>query len=367
MTKQKNFFGYTSIRKIEEILEEENVKKVFLVTGKTSFKISGAEDLLKDILSKYSVFRFSNFSPNTKIEEIENGLREFETDEFDIIIAVGGGSVIDIAKAIKSFYFEKNRKNIPLVAVPTTAGSGSEATYFIVYYKGKHKISAGKKELTLPEYSICDPSLIESLPKKIKATSAMDALCQAVESYWSVNSNELSKKFSKKAIQLIIKNIKQSIFMNDRESNNNLMLGSNLAGKAINITKTTACHALSYSLTSYFGIPHGHAVSLTLAEIMEYNSKINEKDCNDKRGVDYVKKTISEITNMLGASGVKDRKIKIRKLMEDIGLETKLSDLNIDKNDLLNLVKKDMYPERMLNNPRFLDEKEIKEIFKKIY
>ncbi len=364
--KQKEYFGHGSIKYIKKIMQKEKIKNIFIVAGKKSFELSGAKRKLKLIFKKYNVKIFDDFSPNPTIEDIKKGFKKFEKDNFDIILGVGGGSSIDTAKAIKLFYFEKYKENIPLVAIPTTSGSGSEATYFIVYYDKKKKISDGKRDLTLPEISILDPSLISSLPKKIKASTAMDAFGQAIESYWSINSTNESKKFSRKAIKLLMKNIHNSVNDNDKKANKKLMLASNLSGKAINITKTTACHAVSYPLTSYFGIPHGHAVMLTIPKMLEYNSEINEKNCKDKRGSNYVKKTIKEILAIIRTSNIVEGKDKIEKLMLEVNLEIKLRNLGISKSDFDTIIN-NINLKRLKNNPRILNEEDLKNIIKEIY
>ncbi len=361
--KQKGFFGFGEIKRLERIFEEKKAKNIFFVCGRTSFEKSGARKSLKDLfkLKNYTINIFDAFSPNPKIEEIGEGLEKFEEKDFDIIVAIGGGSSIDLAKAIKLFYFEKHMKKIPLVAIPTTAGTGSESTHFIVYYNKKKKISSGKENITLPEYFICDPNLIKNLSKKIKASAAMDALGQAIESYWSINSNIKSKKLSKKAIKLIVQNVAKSIKENDEKANKKLMLAANFSGKAINIAKTTACHAISYPLTSHFGILHGHAVIITLPEMLEYNFNLTSEDCNDKRGVSYVKETINEIIKALGVENIEEAKHKIKKLVETIGLETNLRELRILKKDFEKIIE-NVNVERITNNPREMKEDDIKKI-----
>jgi phosphonopyruvate decarboxylase len=365
---QKEYFGEGSISKIIDIIKSENAKKIFLVADPNSLKLSGAFDSLSSLFNslEYDFKIFSDFSPNPKIEEIEKGLETFEKEKYDLLVAIGGGSTIDVAKAIKLFYNKKNNQIVPLVAVPTTAGSGSEATYFIVYYENKKKVSSGEEGITLPEYVILDSNLIFSLPKRIKASCGMDAFSQAIESYWSINSTEESKMFAKESIKLILKSLKSAVLENNRSANRDLIIASNLSGKAINITKTTACHALSYPITSNFNVFHGHAVVLSLSEFLEFNFCVSEVDCNDSRGVEYVKKTINEIVSILGVLTINEAKTKILNLILDVGLETRLSDLAINKEDLLKIICLDSNPERMLNNPRKVSIEDIGEILHKI-
>mgnify|MGYP001607474038 CR=1 FL=1 len=363
---QTEFFGHGCINNLEYILKKENSKRIFLVRGKNSYKLSGAEQIIDPILSSYDSQEFYNFSSNPKIEEIEEGFSLFMEKDYDALIAVGGGSAIDVAKAIKLFSSQKHsNKKVSLIAIPTTAGSGSEATHFIVYYEGKKKQSKGDENLTLPNYAICDPKLTLSLPRYVAAATGMDALGQAIESYWSVNSTEESKRFSERAINILMKNLDSSTNKNDLSSREKVMKAANLAGKAINIAKTTACHSISYPITSFFGIPHGHAVGLTLGEMLIYNSKVSDNDCIDKRGTSYVKRTINEIVEMLDTTPV-EAKDKLQCLMENIGLETRLSKLNIGKDEIDVIIENAFTPERMKNNPRLIDKENLRVILNNI-
>lgn len=359
--KQKVFLGFNSLKKI---LKKERVKNIFLVVGKTSFEKSGARTKLNKILvNDFNVTRFSEFSSNPKIEEINKGLKLFKKNNYDIILSIGGGSSIDVAKAIKLF----SKNVISLVAVPTTAGSGSESTYFIVYYIRKEKQSEGELKITLPNYVILDYKLLESLPSKIMASCGIDALGQAIESYWSIHSTDKSKKYSKKAIKLIINNLESAVKNKDKKSLHKIMIGSNLAGKAINITKTTSCHALAYPMTSYFGIPHGHAVGMTLGEMLKFNHEVSEKDCLDKRSFKYVRKSILEISRFFGYKGSQAAGNKIYDLMKKVGLEIKFSELGLEKKDLEIIVKNGFNPERVKNNPRELIKENVNKILRNIY
>ena len=358
--KQKVYFEFGKIKKI---LKKEKVRDIFLVVGKTSFEKSGAKKKLNEILSKdFNVVRFSSFSSNPKIEEINKGLRLFKKGEYGILLSIGGGSSIDVAKSIKLF----SKKDIPLVAVPTTAGSGSEATYFIVYYESKKKVSEGNPRRTLPNYAILDYRLLNSLPNKIMASSGIDALGQAIESYWSIHSNGESREYSRKAIKLLMKYLGLAVKNRNKRSLKKIMMGAHLAGKAINITKTTACHSLAYPMTSYFKIPHGHAVGLTLGEMLKFNYGVSEKNCLDRKGVKWVKNTILEISRLLGCKNPKDAGDKIYSLMKEIGLETKFSQFGLEKKDVETIIKNGFNPKRVKNNPRLLTKENLREILKNI-
>jgi len=205
--------------------------------------------------------RFSGFTSNPVYEDAINGATILLNNSCDFIVVVGGGSSIDTAKVIKYY----SRVNIPIMAVPTTSGTGSEATHFAVIYKDGEKHSIADEKL-LPDYVILQPDLLKSLPVYQKKCTMLDALCQAIESWWSIKATPESVEYSRQAINLIINHM-NGYLNNDDEGNKNMLTASNLAGKAINITTTTAPHAMCYKLTSLYGLSHGHAVALCLPKV----------------------------------------------------------------------------------------------------
>jgi len=195
----------------------------------------------------------------------------------------------------------------------------------------------------------------------------MDALTQAIESFWNINSTLESKNYSKKAIILVMENLLDAVVNPDKKSRLNMAVAANYAGKAINITKTTACHAISYPITSYFNVPHGHAVALSLPPMIVYNSNVNKDDVLDSRGVKFVKGTMKELISILGASNALKAKKIVSQLMKNIDLETKLHELGIKtKEDMDVIIKNGFNPERVKNNPRKLNEYQLRIILEEI-
>jgi len=376
---QKEYIGLNSIKSLKSILEEFSAKKLFLVTGKTSYIKSGAKELLDNLITDYEVQRFWDFDQNPKLKDLKRGVETFNRDNYDVVIAVGGGSVIDMAKlinfsAVNNLNIQEYLKNPqadirkpnPLIAIPTTSGSGSEATQFAVFYLDATKYSLDNKYI-LPDIAIVDPCLTMSMPKYITATTALDALSQAIESYWSINANDESKKFAREAIELIISNLISAVNEPNISARLTMAKAANLAGKAINITRTTASHAVSYPLTSYFGIPHGHAVALTLPAMLEYNAGVNDDDVLDPRGCKYVQKTINEITCLWGKNGTGATKQAISDLMQKAGLETRLSRLGVNsQKDIETIINNSFNSGRTKNNPRRLTKKALRAILQQI-
>ncbi len=376
---QQEYIGFNSISNLEGILTQNKPNNIFLVTGRASYEKSGAKKAIESILADYKVIHFNEFEVSPKLKDIEKGIEIYKKNNCDFVIAVGGGSVMDVAKAIRLFSandgkpedYVKDSKAVenrgkPLVAIPTTAGSGAEATHFAVVFIDKTKYSPAY-EFMQPDYAIVDPSFTMSLPKYQIASTGMDALAQGIESYWCINSTDESKEYAREAIKLAIENLSKAVNNPNEKSREAMAIAAHLGGKAINISKTTASHAISYPITSYFNVPHGHAAALTLAQMLVYNSKVTEEDLLDKRGVDYVKEVINEIVTMLGADNVENAAKKITDLMKEIGLNTKLSEIGVKTQDDIEIIIKNGFnPERVKNNPRRLTEEALREILEEI-
>lgn len=373
--KQTEFIDFGSVKNLSAIFSRLHTKKVFLITGKKSFE--NIKNSIFQNLENIEFYRFSDFSANVKIEDLKNALHIFRQDSYDLILAVGGGSVMDMAKLIKAFADKSlheiqnyllNPKNleiktIPLIAIPTTSGTGSEATSFAVLYQNKIKYSIEHPQL-LPNFAIVDPELTSDLPPQITAETGADAFCQAIESYWSVNSTSESSAYAKEAIKLIFNNLEKAVNSPDENSRYNMAKAANLAGKAINISKTTAPHALSYAFTSYYNINHGQACALTLAQFLDFNFYVDEASVQDPRGCGHVQKTILEICDLLNCQDVKQAKKVIENFFKKISLDFSLSKItNFD----INLIVENINFERLKNNPRKVSKEDAIRIITQIY
>ena len=363
-----------SIKLLPKIIQQKNFKRLFLVTGQSSFEQLDQQFKISKMLRNWPLVRFSEFETNPKLADIKKGIDIFRQTQAETVIAIGGGSVMDVAKAINflavqevdpEVYLTSNvnpkHRGLPLIAVPTTSGSGSEATRFAVVYIDKVKYSLSH-DWILPEYAIIDPELTHNLPPKLTAVTGFDALSQAIEAYWSVNSTSESKKYSREAIKLILQHLEETVNRPRHSDRTAMSKAAHLASKAINIALTTACHAISYPITSYFGIPHGHAVALTLGRMLVYNSRVTKDDINDARGVAYVKNVISDLVKQLGSKSPPGAARKISALMESCGLECSLSELKIDNQGIETVVKNGFNPGRMKNNPRMVTETALRKI-----
>lgn len=220
---------------------------------------------------------FSGYAPNPTYEQVLAGIEAYRAEGCDGLVSIGGGSATDVAKCIRLWaplvgdgsnphYAELPEQpvaTVPHVAIPTTAGTGSESTHFAVVYVDGSKVSIAQ-ETALPSAVILCPDLLAGLPDYQRKATFLDALCQAIESHWSARSSEESRSYSARAIPLLMENV-DAYLAGDAQAATHVMRAANLAGKAINLTTTTAPHAMSYKLTSRYGIAHGHAVALCMA------------------------------------------------------------------------------------------------------
>ena len=250
-------------------------KKIFLVAGKSFDTLPLGEEFwtLTEEL-KLEVERFSAFSVNPLFQEAVEGARAFRDFSADVIFAVGGGSAMDTAKCIKLFSSISEKEllktpwkdnGVPLLAVPTTAGTGSESTPFAVLYKDGEKISV-EDESIYPLIRVEDARSLRTLPLFQKKACLLDALSHAMESIWSKASEGDNLYYGKEAIERILR-YSDAYLEGEEEALKEIAYAANLAGKAIAITKTTGGHALSYKLGSLFRLPHGLATAMVNKEL----------------------------------------------------------------------------------------------------
>ena len=263
--------GEGLIEILSSLLRERVTKQVFLVRGKHSFVSCGAQEVLHKVqdLTGVHFIEYMDFSPNPKDEEAHEGLQRVLEASPDIILAIGGGSVLDIAKLIRHYAAEQGCA-LPLWAIPTTSGTGAEATHFAVVYREGKKCSVEADDI-LPDVVLLYPPFTYKNDAYLTACTGFDALAQAIESYWAKGANEESRTYSFRALDLLWKQLPQLVKNPTDELRDQVSEGAYWAGRAINISKTTAPHAFSYEFTSHYGYPHGHAVALTFPFFMRLN------------------------------------------------------------------------------------------------
>lgn len=352
---------------LNELLASIKSKRIFLVRGGSSYENSGAKDFMdKNFPIKGE---FYSFDINPQMADLKKGIKLFKEGDYDFIIAIGGGSTLDMAKLISVFAHQENdyleilqdnqkinTVKTPLLAIPTTSGTGAEATAFSVLYVDKKKYSVAS-ETMLPNYVYLSSQFTVSASKYLSACTGADAFCQAIESVWSVNSTIESERYALQAVEMIWHHLKKAVDMNDDESKAMMLEASFLAGKAINITKTTAPHAISYAFTSYYGIPHGHAVSLSLPHFFEFNYNVSQNDCVDKKGSESVKQRLEKLMDMMGINK-KHVKFELTTFFKSIGLNANISSLTNHFEP--QIIIDNVNLQRLQNNPRRINDQDIR-------
>lgn len=334
-------FGNGRISEVVSLLN--NAEKPLLVSDPFFIK-NGLVDRIKSIVGDITVF--SDISPNPDVSEVNKCSTLINDKNIDIIIALGGGSSLDLAKAasiavsdIEEYHNGKAvpKEHIPLIAVPTTSGTGSEVTCVSVLTNRK----TGKKapivsESFYPKTALIDPELTYSLPPYMTASTGIDVLCHAVEGYWSKGHQPICDALAIYAIKLVFKYLpiayKES---NNKEAREKLSEASVIAGLAFTLPKTTSSHACSFPLTSIYHIPHGEACGLTL----DYFARINSVDIRTQN-----------LAKELGYDNVLVFADDIKKLKKEINLRLDLADFNINDEQAEELVKLSHHP-NMNNNP----------------
>lgn len=360
----------TELRDVIAGFYQENIPYL-LVRGKKSFEISGAAGLLGINAEHYCHNEFSEFTPNPTLEQVLTGIWVAIQCGAKKIIAVGGGSALDVAKCILAGLKmpqlitahsssthpipEPVNYDIDLILVPTTAGTGSEATHFAVVYRNQIKLSIAH-QLLIPDFFVLEPRLIQSCTNYQMATSVLDALAHAIESYWSNNSTVATRALCGAAIKKIMVVMNSNLLNEvDLHEARMLMKAANKAGAAINHTKTSAPHAWSYALAAETGLSHGHSVWLTLPTLFE----IHKKESRQKDKVLAARMTELEV--LLGLTG--SPRIELMRLCSSIGCPVDLLHFVPDQADRQRIASK-VNLERLLNNPLKITTSHESEVFK---
>ena len=357
-------FGWGATARLAEVVEARRPGRVLHVSGPRSYAASGAAATIEPILASHEVTRIERADAYPTVEEVTAGRELLEASGAELIVAVGGGAVLDLAKALRapfSIVEDGGEARLvlaadavattPLVAIPTTAGTGAETTQFAVVYVGAIKHSLDHAGLR-PDVAIIDPALSASVGPRASAASGMDALAQGIESIWSVASTLHSRRAASRAVRLALSCLEPAVTEGTRNARMGMSMAAHLSGLAINETRTTASHAASYPMTARYGIPHGHAVALTLPAMLEFNAGVGAHDVLDPGGVKAVRAKLDIVLGLLGVADAAAGRRRLLDLMRRIGLETTLAELGIT--ELEPIVAEGFNPARAGNNPRRL-------------
>jgi alcohol dehydrogenase len=359
-----------STEDIKKFINDKSFKKIFVLCGKKSFVTSGAEELFKKIIIDKKIKLFYKKSELPILEELIEIINNIKNFKPDLILAVGGGAVIDYAKIanvvdvredladlIINYSYPLKKKYTKLTVIPTTAGSGAEVTSnAVIYVDGiKHSFES---ELLIPDNFFLIPEFLISAPNKIKASAGFDAIAQALESLVSKKSNEQSVEYASKSLRVSVNSFISFVNNPNMKNATEMSIAANLAGKAISISKTTAPHAASYPFTSLFNISHGHAVGLFFERFFKFNYENLEKS-----EVSFnLKKRFDLIFNLFDVPNIETFNSTISSIKKQAKLEDNMKLLNIDLDKNIEKIIGGVNLLRLGNNPVKINENDITNI-----
>lgn len=355
-------------RRIPQLLAGIGARKPLVVGGGTY-----AASAIKPYLAEQGVdtVEFGGYSANPKLAEVLAGVRLLREARCDSIISLGGGSALDVAKCIKLLAaaggedFPSARAALqpgwPHLAIPSTAGTGSEATHFaVVYIDGeKHSIA---HDAMLPEWALLEPTLLDGLPDYHKRATILDALCQSIESVWATAATPQSRRPALEAIRLILDNLFAYFHpgVQGPEVNRAMLRAAHLSGKAINITKTTAPHAMSYKLTSMYGTAHGHAVGLCMVGVWQHFVQLADAGSPDAVAVEPALDLLTEAFGVTTRAEAVGKFMVIMEFLQLAAPELKSAD---DLDELVGSVN----AERLANSPVPLSSDDLRRIYEYLF
>ncbi len=375
-----SYFGEYARKEIITEIKKRKFNKALVVTDAMLVKCGVAEkieNVLKDGGISYEID--DEVKPNPTIANVHTGLDKLKASGADFIIAVGGGSVIDTAKAIAviannpdnydvvSLEGVDKSKNppMPIIAVPTTAGTGSETTmdYVITNTEQKHKMAC-MDSMVVPVVAILDTDIMASLPLKMTAATAMDALTHAVESYLSKGAFDFSEMLSLKAVSLISANFLKVIKnLNDLEARKALAMAQYMAGMSFTNVGLGIVHSMAHPLSAFYDVPHGVANALILPYVLKFNSVT----CEDKM-VTLAKTFDPEFDERYGSEAATERCIELINTFNSIaGLPHKLKEINVKVEDIDALAREALNDAATPDNRREVNIEEFKKLYKTMY
>lgn len=358
-----------SYQEFLDYLTRNQIHRVFLVCDQ-AYRFLRVSHWLEEMEQSavLSLVRFDHFQSNPDYESVVEGVRAFRESESEAILAIGGGSAMDVAKCIKLFcYMEPDcdylaeqiePNSIPFFAMPTTAGTGSEATrYAVIYRKGEKQSIADQS--AIPQLVLMDASVLETLPSYQKKATMLDALCHGIESFWSIHADETSMEYSRQAIASILANM-DGYLQGTQEGHERMLWAAHIAGKAINISQTTAGHAMCYKLTSLYGIAHGHAAALCVPKLWKYMLAYGNLNAAPN-GFLPLKVVFEDIARVMGYTDCVEAVEAFERIVDSLGLPAvrpKEADFAI--------LRDSVNPVRLKNNPVYLSRETIDRLYHEI-
>ncbi len=375
--KTKIIFGENSL---DELLSFD-FKKIFIISDPfvvTSNLIAHVTDRLKAGGKEFVIF--DQVKPDPPVQSVAQCVAAIRETNPDALLCIGGGSALDTGKAAKYFSAQDGSAiNIPMIAIPTTSGTGSEVTSFAVISDPEthQKIPVRTYDL-VPEYAILDAVLVKSVPPKVVADTGMDVLTHAMESYVSVDANELSEALSEKAIEIVGQYLVRS-YKNpdDSHARQKMHTASTLAGVAFDAAGLGVNHALAHQLGAWLHIPHGRANAILLPHVIEFNTGIDITSCS-RPSYPYHVERYENIARILGLQNL-NTVTTIRSLvnwvqfmLQELEIPTSISALGIiSKEEYMAMVpvmaQAALKDTCLSTNPKLSDEIDLSNVYEKIW
>ena len=373
---ETSYFGEKARDVLPEEIKKRNFKKVFLVSDKSLVEAGVAakvEEILKDSNIEYDLY--DEIKPNPTIQNVTDGVKACKKSKADVIVAVGGGSSIDTAKGISIVMTNPDRADIkslngnsntvnrgmPLIALPTTAGTAAEVTINYVITDEERKIKMVCVDPNdIPIVAIVDSELMASMPKSLAAATGMDALTHSLEGYITKAHNEISDMFHLKAIKMIFDNLAKAVNDKDQKAINVMGMAQYIAGMGFSNVGLGIVHSMAHQLGAVYDTPHGIANAMLLPTVMEYNGEVcyeRFRDILKELGYPADKYTKEEV--------IKTFVNRIKDLSEEVGITTKITDYGAKEEDFEILADKAMKDPCKPGNPRETNKEDFIELFRK--
>lgn len=364
------YFGKNSL----EALEKIDAERAVLFTD-AFMKKSGNADKVSSLMKncgKVSVY--SDIVPDPPVELIASALGFLLNENAEVVVALGGGSVIDAAKATILMYTQKTGKSLPLIAVPTTSGTGSEVTKFAVI---TDKAAGVKYPLVtdslLPDAAILSDELTASVPANITADTGFDVITHALEAYISTNANDFTDAFAEKALELAFEYLPRACKNgSDLEAREKMHTASCLAGMAFNDASLGVNHGIAHALGAVFHIPHGRANAMVLCHVMKYNAGLDAFSS----GTSVTCERLAKIARFVGLPSFSARQgalnliETLRRMGREIDIPQTLADVHVSEKDYMahkaHIVKSAVNDACTATNPRKIDAAAVESILKGI-
>lgn len=373
---ETSYHGSGAVNAVVDEIKNRGFKKAFVASDPGLVKF-GVSAKVTDLLDKTSIpyTLYSDIKANPTIENVQHGVKAFKESGADCIVAIGGGSSMDTSKAIgiivtnpefsdvRSLEGVAPTKNpcVPIIAVPTTAGTAAEVTinYVITDTEKKRKFVCVDAH-DIPVVAVVDPDMMNSMPAALTAATGMDALTHAIEGYITKGAWELSDMFHIKAIEIIARSLRGAV-KNEKDGREGMALGQYVAGMGFSNVGLGVDHSMAHTLSAYYDTPHGKACAILLPTVMAYNA-----ECTGTKYRDIAKAMGVEGTeNMTQEEYRKAAVDAVRKLSEDVGIPTTLKGI-VKEEDIDNLAK-DAYADACRpGNPRETSVEDIKELYRSL-